>query len=200
MEQRRNQARHRFPVRYEDQEIYRRGWKPASDGLQFRLADRAGTLTNLFFNPYLPTLDDYYEPWTYRYGDLLDAPQANDQPTARPVSLITEKNTDIQAGPNCNADLGGSSTYAAHDSNLRAIGFEERKQLFAIERLALLYLPRICNHCLNPGCLVACPSGAIYRRAEDGNVLVSQDKCRAERMCISGCPYKKVYYIWATGK
>jgi len=31
-------------------------------------------------------------------------------------------------------------------------------------------------------------------------VLVSQEKCRAWRMCISGCPYKKVYYNWSTGK
>jgi len=31
-------------------------------------------------------------------------------------------------------------------------------------------------------------------------VLVNQDKCRAWRMCISGCPYKKVYYNWSTGK
>ncbi|HCG29285.1 MAG TPA: nitrate reductase subunit beta, partial [Chloroflexi bacterium] len=62
------------------------------------------------------------------------------------------------------------------------------------------YLPRICNHCLNPGCVAACPAGAIYKRGEDGIVLVSQEKCRAWRMCISGCPYKKVYYNWSTGK
>ena len=62
------------------------------------------------------------------------------------------------------------------------------------------YLPRICNHCLNPGCLGACPAGAIYKRGEDGIVLVSQDKCRAWRMCVSGCPYKKTYFNWSTGK
>jgi nitrate reductase beta subunit len=62
------------------------------------------------------------------------------------------------------------------------------------------YLPRICNHCLNPSCLAACPSGAIYKRAEDGVVLVNEDKCRGWRMCVSGCPYKKVYYNWNTGK
>ncbi|MCP4542955.1 MAG: nitrate reductase subunit beta, partial [Chloroflexi bacterium] len=75
-----------------------------------------------------------------------------------------------------------------------------RQQLFAIERLVFFYLPRICNHCLNPGCVAACPSGALYKRGEDGIVLVDQDKCRAWRMCVSGCPYKKVYYNWSTGK
>ena len=60
--------------------------------------------------------------------------------------------------------------------------------------------PRICNHCLNPACVAACPSGAIYKRAEDGVVLVNEDKCRGWRMCVAACPYKKVYYNWTTGK
>ncbi|MDP3687521.1 MAG: nitrate reductase subunit beta, partial [Sulfurimicrobium sp.] len=63
-----------------------------------------------------------------------------------------------------------------------------------------LYLPRICNHCLNPACVAACPSGSIYKREEDGIVLVDQDKCRGWRFCMSACPYKKVYYNWESGK
>src|SRR5690606_32177143 len=43
-------------------------------------------------------------------------------------------------------------------------------------------------------------SGAIYKREEDGIVLIDQDKCRGWRMCISGCPYKKIYYNWQSGK
>src|SRR5699024_1222809 len=62
------------------------------------------------------------------------------------------------------------------------------------------YLPRICEHCLNPSCAAACPSGAIYKREEDGIVLVDQDKCRGWRMCVTGCPYKKVYFNHRTGK
>jgi nitrate reductase beta subunit len=31
-------------------------------------------------------------------------------------------------------------------------------------------------------------------------VLIDQDKCRGWRMCISGCPYKKIYYNWQSGK
>ncbi|MGH7077323.1 MAG: nitrate reductase subunit beta, partial [Acetobacteraceae bacterium] len=45
-----------------------------------------------------------------------------------------------------------------------------------------------------------CPSGSIYKREEDGIVLIDQDKCRGWRMCVSGCPYKKIYYNWTTGK
>jgi nitrate reductase beta subunit len=48
--------------------------------------------------------------------------------------------------------------------------------------------------------VAACPSGAIYKRAEDGVVLVNENKCRGWRMCVASCPYKKVYYNWSTGK
>ena len=193
-----------YPTLWEDQEKYKGGWELGSKGgsrkLRLKLQDRLKALGNIFYNPYLPTLDDYYEPWTYRYEDLFTAPLGDDQPTARPVSLIDGKPIDIQAGPNWDDDLGGSPVYAANDPILESIGEAERQQLFEIERLVYFYVPRICNHCLNPACLAACPAGAIYKRGEDGIVLVSQEKCRAWRMCISGCPYKKVYYNWSTGK
>src|SRR5699024_3255109 len=59
---------------------------------------------------------------------------------------------------------------------------------------------RICEHCLNPSCVASCPSGALYKRDEDGIVLVDQDACRGWRFCMSGCPYHKVYYNWNTHK
>ena len=64
----------------------------------------------------------------------------------------------------------------------------------------MFYLPRICEHCLNPACVASCPSGAMYKRSEDGIVLVDQDACRGWRMCVSGCPYKKVYFNHKSGK
>lgn len=64
----------------------------------------------------------------------------------------------------------------------------------------MFYLPRICEHCLNPSCVASCPSGALYKRSEDGIVLVDQDRCRGWRMCVTGCPYKKVYFNHRTGK
>jgi nitrate reductase beta subunit len=63
-----------------------------------------------------------------------------------------------------------------------------------------MYLPRLCEHCLNPACVASCPSGSIYKREEDGIVLIDQDKCRGWRMCVSACPYKKIYYNWKSGK
>jgi nitrate reductase beta subunit len=40
----------------------------------------------------------------------------------------------------------------------------------------------------------------MYKREEDGIVLVDQAKCRGWRFCVSGCPYKKVYFNHRTGK
>jgi nitrate reductase beta subunit len=56
------------------------------------------------------------------------------------------------------------------------------------------YLARICNHCSYPACLAACPRKAIYKRPEDGIVLIDQERCRGYRKCVEACPYKKSIY------
>ncbi len=189
-----------YPTRWEDQDKYKGGWTLKDGGVRLKLQGKLSTLANIFYNRRLPTIDDYYEPWTYSYDDLFNAPPGDDQPTATPISSITGEPIDIKFGPNWDDDLGGSAEYAANDPNLQAVSEAERAELQSIERMIFFYLPRICNHCVNAACVAACPAGAIYKRGEDGIVLVSQEKCRAWRMCVSGCPYKKVYYNWLTGK
>lgn len=58
----------------------------------------------------------------------------------------------------------------------------------------MYYLPRICNHCTYPACLGACPRQVIYKRPEDGIVLLDQNRCRGYRECVKGCPYKKTFF------
>lgn len=58
----------------------------------------------------------------------------------------------------------------------------------------MYYLPRICNHCTYPACLASCPRMSIYKRQEDGIVLLDQTRCRGYRECVKGCPYKKTYF------
>ena len=62
------------------------------------------------------------------------------------------------------------------------------------------YMQRICNHCTYPGCLAACPRQAIYKRPEDGIVLVDQKRCRGYQECVAGCPYKKSLFNTSTKK
>lgn len=71
---------------------------------------------------------------------------------------------------------------------------------FAVPHMAwFYYLARICNHCTYPACLASCPRGSIYKRAEDGIVLVDQSRCRGYQECVKGCPYKKVFFNPMTG-
>ena len=189
-----------YPTAWEDQEKYSGGWENGSGGLRLKSTSKTKTVFNIFHNPHLPTMDDYYEPWTYDYQHLFNAPEGPDQPTARPISMVTGELIQVKSGPNWDDDLGGSPVYAENDPNLKGLTPEQREQLFAIERLVFFYFPRICNHCLNPGCVAACPSGALYKRGEDGIVLVDQNRCRAWRACIAACPYKKVFFNWFTGK
>lgn len=189
-----------YPTTWEDQSKYKGGWEQKNGQPELRMGSRSLRVLNIFHNPNMPKMDDYYEPWTYKYDELFNAPEGADQPTARPISMVTGNYMDIEAGPNWDDDLGGSPVYAANDPNLEALTEEQRAQLFDIQRLVFFYLPRICNHCLNPCCVAACPSGAIYKRGEDGIVLINQNVCRGWRMCVTACPYKKTFYNWSTGK
>lgn len=189
-----------YPTKWEDQEKYRGGWEKKNGSIKLKSISKSRTVTDIFHNPSMPSMDDYYEPWTYKYEDLFNSPEGNDQPTAIPISMVTGEYINVEAGPNWDDDLGGSPVYAENDPNLQGLTEEQKQQLFAIERLVFFYFPRICNHCLNPSCVASCPSGALYKRGEDGVVLIDQKRCRGWRQCIAACPYKKTFYNWSTGK
>ncbi|NUS63283.1 MAG: nitrate reductase subunit beta [Saccharothrix sp.] len=187
-----------YPRNYEDQQRWRGGWELGRRGrLRLKGGGRLRKLLTIFSNPKLPGIDDYYEPWTYDYDTLTSAPRQEHTPVARPRSLLSGEPTAITWSANWDDDLGGAPDHGHLDPMLKGI---EDKVRFEFERTFMFYLPRICEHCLNPSCAASCPSGAIYKRSEDGIVLVDQDRCRGWRMCVSGCPYKKVYFNHRTGK
>ncbi|GAB3430476.1 nitrate reductase subunit beta [Flindersiella endophytica] len=191
-----------YPRTYEDQERWRGGWtlKQGRNGrgrLKLKGGGRLRKLLTIFSNPKLPSIDDYYEPWTYDYENLTTAPLQEHTPVARPRSLISGEPTKIRWSANWDDDLGGAPDHGNKDPLLKGIA---DKVKFEFEQTFMFYLPRICEHCLNPSCAASCPSGAIYKREEDGIVLVDQDRCRGWRMCVSGCPYKKIYFNHRTGK
>ena len=187
-----------YPRRYEDQEKWGGGWVRTKRGrLKLRSGGRLAKLARIFSNPKLPEIHDYYEPWTYDYDMLLNAPRGAQVPVARPKSLLTGKDMKISWSANWDDDLGGSLETMQDDPILKKMSEKVEAEF---SKAFMFYLPRICEHCLNPSCVASCPSGAMYKRAEDGIVLVDQDQCRGWRMCVSGCPYKKVYFNHKTGK
>lgn len=46
-----------------------------------------------------------------------------------------------------------------------------------------------CLHCAKPACEEACPTGAIFKRDEDGIVVIDKDKCTGCQDCYTACPY-----------
>ena len=87
---------------------------------------------------------------------------------------------EVTWGPNWDDDLAGGQ-HARSDVNLAKMGEDI---VFDYEEVFMRYLPRLCNHCLNPACVAACPSGAIYKRDEDGSgSRISRCMPRLETLC-----------------
>ncbi len=157
-------------------------WQTAAIEGKLDLLVKMGVITKIFANPVVPQIDDYYEPFTFDYEHLHSAPEGKHIPTARPRSLIDGKRMDkVIWGPNWEELLGGEFEKRARDRNFEAM----QKEMYGqFENTFMMYLPRLCEHCLNPSCVATCPSGAIYKREEDGIVLIDQDKCRGWRLCM----------------
>lgn len=189
-----------YPKRWEDQETYKGGWTLNRKGkLELKSGSKLSkmALGKIFYNPDMPEMKDYYEPWTYNYNHLTTAKESKHSPVAKAESVISGKKLDIKWGPNWEDDLAGGHVTGPTDPNIQKI---EEEIKFNFDQTFMMYLPRLCEHCLNPSCVASCPSGAMYKRDEDGIVLVDQDACRGWRHCMTGCPYKKVYFNWKTNK
>jgi len=86
-----------YPLTWEDQNRYRGGWEVADGNLRLKLikGNKLRTLASIFFQPNLPTIDDYYEPFTYDYQNLFNAPAGDDQPAPwRPRAVALESLDD----------------------------------------------------------------------------------------------------------
>ncbi|HMV72352.1 MAG TPA: respiratory nitrate reductase subunit beta [Pseudomonadales bacterium] len=117
----------------------------------------------------LPALGEFGEAWKFNHEEVFYGGKGQD------VHLGVQGAVP-QWGPNWDEDQGAG---------------EFPNSFF-------FYLPRLCNHCTHPACKEACPRGAIEKRAEDGIVIVNEDRCRGYRHCMEACPYKKIYFNHAT--
>ena len=118
-----------YPRTYEDQEKWKGGWELNKRGrMKLKGGGRLKNLMTIFSNPKLPSIGEYYEPWTYDYATLTDAPAQEHTPVARPKSLISGKNMKIEWSANWDDDLGGSTETAHRDPMLAKIAETSRKR------------------------------------------------------------------------
>lgn len=184
-----------YPRRWEDQDKWHGGWELKHGKLKLRSGGHLRRFLSIFANDEMPTIKDYYEPWNYNYKYLTEAPEQKHQPAVGPRSAITGEPMKVDWGPNWEDDLAGANVTGLEDINFKGL---QAKTYLQFKNVFMFHLPRICEHCLHPACVASCPSGALYKRDEDGIVLVDQTRCRSWRMCESACPYKKVYLNWKT--
>ena len=130
-----------YPRDWENQERWNGGWVKNGNGSKIKpkQGGKLSLLAKIFANPNLPELDDYYEPFTFDYEHLHDAPKSQAAPVARPRSLITgERMEKIKGGPNWEEILGGEFEKRSKDYNFEAVQKEMKltsRQVQTINRL-----------------------------------------------------------------
>lgn len=62
-------------------------------------------------------------------------------------------------------------------------------------KASIYHLSQTCNHCVEPSCVKACPSGAMYKDEDDGTIQHDDRKCIACQYCVSACPYGNPKFI-----
>ncbi|WP_331774840.1 4Fe-4S dicluster domain-containing protein [Sulfurospirillum sp. 1612] len=121
------------------------------------------------------------------------------------MSIINKKGNKNQnlamviVGDRC---IGCDACYAACKTDWDVLPVKEayRTKVWDIEgednfgNPTIRFLPVLCNHCDNPPCVDVCPTGASFKRDEDGIVLVNSDMCIGCKACMVACPYDARYY------
>ena len=137
-----------YPKDWENQKRWNGGWRRKKNGkIEPRIGAKWRVLANIFANPDLPEIDDYYEPFTFDYEHLQKAPELTALPTARPRSLITgERMEKIEWGPNWEEILGGEFAKRSKDVQFRGRAEGDlrpvRKHLHDVSAAAVRALPQ----------------------------------------------------------
>jgi Fe-S-cluster-containing dehydrogenase component len=122
-------------------------------------------------------------------------------PSAKKLGLVIDLDTCVgcqACATSCkewntqgySAPLNDVNAYGSDPSGTwlnRIHGYEVKEEGQAQSRI--VHFPRSCLHCEEPACVTVCPTGASYKRAEDGIVLVDPETCIGCKLCSWACPY-----------
>ena len=120
-------------------------------------------------------------------------------PSAKKLGLVIDLDTCVgcqACATNCKEWNAGGHAAPLPDFNAYSAGAEgvwfNRVHSYEAgegEGGRTVHFPRSCLHCETPACVTVCPTGASYKRAEDGIVLVNTDACIGCGLCAWACPY-----------
>jgi steroid C-25 hydroxylase beta subunit len=125
----------------------------------------------------LPPIREWGDAWDFEYENVFfrSTDSGQDDASWENRDYLKPRESDGRApewGPNWDEDLGGGEYPDSY----------------------FFYLPLVCMNCEHPPCLEACPRNSIYRREEDGIVLIDEERCHGYRFCAEACPYKRIYF------
>lgn len=175
------------------------GWKIEGDRLKPVSFRRRHIFTRLFHHPQGPVFENRDEPWRLDFESALRAPLAPEIPHVQLVSAITGEplsatgTTPLRSTEAVKTDRDGTSL----GDEIPLVSLETTGRPGEAFRFPL---PVLCGQCLNPSCVAACPSSALYKRAEDGIVLVDPTLCRGWAVCTPACPYGMTATNWQGGQ
>jgi complex iron-sulfur molybdoenzyme family reductase subunit beta len=117
-------------------------------------------------------VEDYGGTWTFNWEDVYASEAGGEY--LRP--LAKEDGKPVKWGPVWDEDEGGGEWPNGH----------------------FFYMPRLCNHCSEPGCVDSCEKHcarhdipvAMSKRESDGVVVIDEEKCDGCGHCVATCPYK----------
>jgi sulfite dehydrogenase (quinone) subunit SoeB len=106
-----------------------------------------------------------------------------------------EWNAQGDSGPLTDTDPQGKDVSGPWFNRIH--GYEVKEQ--GRDDSRIVNFPRSCLHCEEPACVTVCPTGASYKRAEDGIVLINPDTCIGCKLCSWACPYGAREYDYTQG-
>ena len=114
-----------------------------------------------------PPVREWGEAWDFDYAGSFSSGEER-----RPAQPLGKDGEAPSWGPNWDEDIGAGKYPNSY----------------------FFYLQQMCANCSKPACLEACPRTGLYRREEDGIILIDEERCHGYRFCAEACPYKRIYF------